>query len=243
MDAQALYLQLGRMVEAMPNFTAPGEPTAETLRWVGRAFALISALGRADDEIAFAKASKSLASTNMLKYDYAVKEISVILYRALALAELQAPASAQGAFIPAGNSFDAMAAVAKVLREAKQNVLIVDPYLDDRVLTDFAPSAPQSVTIRLLADQADHKPSLQPAAMRWMKQHGNDRPLEVRLAPPKALHDRLIVVDDAEVWLVTQSFNGIAVRSPATIVKVEGDAAELKLSAFQAVWDSATPLI
>jgi hypothetical protein len=46
-----------------------------------------------------------------------------------------------GAFIPAGNAFDAMAAIGSVLRTAKQGVFIVDPYMDEKALTDFAPLA------------------------------------------------------------------------------------------------------
>jgi len=63
------------------------------------------------------------------------------LYKAIAIAELDAPAGAQGAFIPVGNAFEAYSAIAKVLRSAASDVLIVDPYMDDSVLTDFAGSA------------------------------------------------------------------------------------------------------
>jgi len=46
--------------------------------------------------------------------------IKATLYRALAAAELKAPVSAQGSFIPAGNAFDAFAALAKVARERQR---------------------------------------------------------------------------------------------------------------------------
>ncbi|WP_352710980.1 hypothetical protein [Mesorhizobium opportunistum] len=34
---------------------------------------------------------------------------------------------------------DAMSAIGKVLKEARSRLLIVDPYLDETILTDFAP--------------------------------------------------------------------------------------------------------
>ena len=74
-----------------------------------------------------------------------------MLRRALAVAEMRAPVSAQGAFIAAGNSFDAFAAVGKVLATATGDILIIDPYLDEKALTDFAPLAHEGVSIRLLA--------------------------------------------------------------------------------------------
>jgi hypothetical protein len=48
------------------------------------------------------------------------------------------PAPFEGAFIPAGNTFDAMTAVTKIFARAKAELLIVDPYLDEKILTEFA---------------------------------------------------------------------------------------------------------
>ncbi len=53
---------------------------------------------------------------------------------------------------------------------------------------------------------------LEPAARRWIQQYGAARPLKVRLAPKKALHDRSIFVDGTVVWTLTQSFNAFANR-------------------------------
>jgi hypothetical protein len=49
------------------------------------------------------------------------KKAMMILHKVLADAELQAPAGAQGAFIPVGNSFDAFTALTKVLGGATQD--------------------------------------------------------------------------------------------------------------------------
>jgi hypothetical protein len=55
------------------------------------------------------------------------------------------------------------------------------------------------------------------------------------------LHDRLIIVDGAQVWVLTQSLNAFVVRSPATIVRVDGETAALKIKAKD-IWDKAKPL-
>ena len=164
------------------------------------------------------------------------------MFRALAVAELSAPASVSGTFIAAGNEFDALAAFGKVAERAKATLLVVDPYMDAKSLTDFAPLAREGVRILLLADQHYCKPTLKPAAQRWKSQFGVTRPLEVRLAPAQTLHDRLIVVDATEVWLFTQSLNAIASRSPASIVRSEGEAAALKIGAYAGIWDAASSL-
>lgn len=84
-------------------------------------------------------------------------------------------------------------------------MLIVDPYLDEVVLTDFAMSAGPRVNLRLMADEATVKPSLTPAVQHWSGQHGATRPLAARLAPTRTSHDRAIFVGSKTAWTPTQS--------------------------------------
>jgi hypothetical protein len=154
-------------------------------------------------------------ATNGLHYpDRIVKfeKLIMVLHKALAIAELEAPPRAQGAFIAVGNSFDAYSAVAKILGSATKDVLIVDPYMDDTVLTDFAGSAPANVPLRLLTDEATVKQNLAAAATGWKQQFQN-QPLEVRFAPARTLHDRAFLIDGARAWTITQSLKDLAKRA------------------------------
>ena len=149
------------------------------------------------------------------------------------------PIASDGAFIGAGNVLDAFAAIGSVLESAKTDVLIVDPYMDEKALTEFAHLVPAGISIRLLADAQNHKPTLAPAAKRWVAQYGRARPLEVRLSPARSLHDRLVVVDGKEVWVLTQSLNAFAARAPASIVRVDAETGGLKIAAYQGLWQGA----
>lgn len=238
-SSESLYMRLGDVVATMPdlrNFTF----TPETMAWLGRAYALIAMRGDTADTVGWKRAVDFLGYPGHSSDP--VHTMTVILHRALAVAELDAPAIRQGTFIPAGNTFDAMSAVGKVLQGAKRDVLLVDPYLDEKALTDFTALAPEKVALRLLADQQHHKPTLKPAVTRWAAQYGVVRPIEARLTAPRLLHDRLIVVDGAEVWTLTQSFNALAARSPATIVRIDIETAALKVAAYEGMWQAAGPL-
>ena len=98
-----------------------------------------------------------------------VHRIKAISYRTFALAEMEAPAGARGAFIPVGDSFDAFAALSKVLRTATKDVMIIDPYMEETALTEFGSAVPENVCLRLMADQSDCKATLQPAAKKWIQ--------------------------------------------------------------------------
>jgi len=238
LSPEALYLQLGQLVAEMPDLrNAP--ITQDVNQWLGRAAALVTASGNIADSAAMNAAANHL--TGILRETNA-QTISAIVHRALATAEMNAPAGAKGAFIAAGSSFDAFSAVGKVLARAQADILIVDPYADGKALTDFAVQASEGVAIRILAGESEHKATLSPAAQNWAKQFAATRPLEVRLAPAKTLHDRLIILDGKEAWSLTQSLNAFATRSPATIVRVDEEIATMKVAAYQPLWQAGKPL-
>jgi hypothetical protein len=148
----------------------------------------------------------------------------------------------KGRFIYAGNVFDAMMAMGDVLRSAKKDVLIVDPYMDEKALSDFVLMIPEKVQIRLLSDAHSVKPTLHPACTRWAQQYGSLRPLTAKLALARTLHDRVIIVDGDTAYVSTQSLNAIAARAPAAIIPADVEMAKLKAQAYERIWNVATLL-
>ena len=100
MDPESLYRQLGRLLETMPDFFSGQAWSADTHKWVGRADALIMQSGDVRDQAAW--------RTAIMLFDQnshsAASQITTVLYRVLAAAELKAPPSVRGAFIPAGGA-------------------------------------------------------------------------------------------------------------------------------------------
>ncbi len=235
LSPEDLYRQLGRLIETMPNLDT--EPlSTEAKQWLGRADALVQ---QHDDMMLVATWGATLSVLNRsIGKASKIADIQQTLYRVLGAAELKAPAGIQGAFIPVGGSFDAFAAIAKVLKTATKDVFIVDPYLDHTVLTEFGVALPENIPLRLLADEKDHKPTLTPAATKWAQQHGGKRPLAVRLAPWRGVHDRSIFIDGKTAWNLTQSFKDFAARSPGEIIRAD-DTAALKIPYYETIWGAA----
>lgn len=240
LDPESLYMQLGQLVADIPDLSGTHPITPDMLKWLGRASVLVAQVSDAVDQAMLRLASDNL--TGFLRESNA-HQITSIVHRALAQAEARVPPGMQGSFIPAGAPFDALRAIAKVLGEAKDDVLVVDPYMDGTVLTDFAPLIREGVAIRLLSDPFSTKPeTLKPASERWGKQYGDARPLEVRFTTPRVLHDRLIIVDGHDAWSVTQSLKDFAKRSPASVLRVPSEAAGLKLEAYEKIWSDSQQL-
>lgn len=236
-DSETLYRQLGRLIETMPDLTA--HPLSnEAHLWLGRAYALVKEV---DNSVAI-RFSVNADNLGTFLGSNADKEIKNIIFRCFAITERKAPVSAIGAFIPVGDSFDAFAALSKIFQTATKDVLIIDPYMDGTALTEFGIAIPENVCLRLMTDQASYKADLLPAAKKWVQQYGIVRPLLVRFAPQKTLHDRAIFIDQTAAWSLTQSLKDFAKRSPAEIIRAN-DTADLKIIAYKEVWDSAQIVI
>lgn len=237
MDATEALNRIRTLVQTEPNFRSIGDDSEilpETLKWIGQLGAVLHGMKLNVEEGMLAATTNTLVRSQGRDGS---GEIRAILYRALGKAEFDAPASEQGAFIAAGEEMDAYAAISRVIQSAEGRLLIVDPYMDGKALTDYLPSANEHVELRVLTDKATMKPTLNPAAERWVSQYGTTRPLELRAASSKSLHDRLIVVDEATVWSLTQSLKDFARRSHGAILKVDSETAAMKIGAYLHTWD------
>lgn len=238
-NPENLYSQIKLHIQRIPNFSSVRDILDEDRRWVAKALALVSASGNV---VVTAKVSVAASSLRPTPEGFThFNEIYMGLLVVMEGLELILPASLSGTFIPAGSTFDAHAAFSRVVSQAKKDVLLVDPYLDEKALTEFGQSVPDGVMYRLLGGVGKIRPSLEPAGRKWVHQNGVKRPLEVRLAPEKELHDRAIFIDKEQPWTMSQSLNALATRSHAEILLSMG-IAELKIPAYEAIWDAATPM-
>lgn len=230
------------LIQTVPNFSARQAndlSTPQVLKWMGDVGAVVRATRIIAFEVAIDSALRQLARS---RDDRALEGVLVVLHRVMAELELKVPASQQGSFIAAGGKLDGYAAISRVLGSAQKCLLVVDPYMDGVALTDFFPSAKEGIALSLLVDEADVKPTLEPAAKHWYKQFGDDRPLEIRLAQSRSLHDRLIIVDQETAWSLTQSFKDFANRAHGSILKADPETTALKIEAYTAMWNNARPL-
>lgn len=241
-SVEALYRQLGAQVASMPKFFQV-PPTMEEAMWLAKAHALVEASAGLAESLAFKNAWDRLGQSVFAPEG--TNKIRDVLLRALAKIELQAPVSAQGAFIAAGAKFDAFQAIGKALGEAESDVLIIDPYMDDRALLDFVPLVAEGINVRIVSDATHTKwtTALRGGLGHWATQYGSKRPLAARLAAAGALHDRVMIIDGGTtVWSLTQSLKDFALKSPGSLLKVDAELAALKTQHFEQVWASATPI-
>jgi hypothetical protein len=243
---EELYQRVGTLLTNAPHFDErSGALFPQEDQWLGAAIAAIEmsnslAPNSDPEEIKEAKTAVKVVVGHTTDVDLraaGARQLMSLLRRALARLELIVPTAVVGAFVPAGDVYEAHKAVGDVLRTANDTVLLVDPCADDSLLSAYAVLAPEAVTVRILTDEKRFKPSLKPAYDMWKQQYKDTRPLDVRLSAN--LHDRLIIVDMKEAWTVGQSFKDLAIRQPTTISRTPQEIAELKIKTYETIWGDA----
>jgi hypothetical protein len=235
------YKLLGQLVSEMPQelFDRGGVLRPQHHLWLGRAINIAKEYLTVSERVLLTSASTNL--DGVLKTSNA-QSLSVLLHLALANAEAKASTPLRGMFLAAASPFDALMNIGKVLREAQQDVLIVDPYADESLLDEFSRQANVGVSIRVLSETGKFKSTLGPARDRWVEQFGTERPIQLRASKVGSLHDRLIVVDSREAWAIGQSFNQLAKRASTTILRIDTEPAGLKIAAMDSLWAEATTI-
>jgi len=167
-----------------------------------------------------------------------VSTLMRLLYTAHALVESKLPVSTQGSYLPLQEPFTVLRAVRSVVERANTELFVVDPYLTDSILDQVVAQSGSNVAVRLLMDSkhAKERRALAVGVEAWKKQSVT-RFLEARATPPKGLHDRMVVVDKADVWLVSQSFDALAKNSPGSIQRADSAIATEKVDFLEDLWE------
>lgn len=228
---------LAEAIRTAPEFKY-GDPTsAEDQQWLGRTHAILRAVG---DVQAIARFESARMDLGYMRFER--PKLMMPLYDIYAHLELHSPASSQGAFIPPGEAFNGYAALVGIVKSARKDLLVVDPYVDATLFTEIAPVVPEGVKLRCLTSRQSAG-ELVAASGKWISTGRQaKRPVTVRLAAPRSLHDRHIIVDGAEVWNISQSIKNIAERSAASVTKDRTDLANAKVAYLEEAWDSSEPL-
>lgn len=236
---EQLLALLAAAIRDAPTFRY-GEPlSALDIRWLGKADALLEASGAISALISFRSARNAIGG-----YTHSHDNLIIPLHDAYSRLELLVPAAMQGAFIAGGDTWNGYAALVKLFQRECDDLLVVDPYLNSVIYTDLAPHSVASKGIRCLAiKRAENHPGLVASATKWAGDAvSREHPAQVRYAPPGTLHDRLIIIDSSEVWLVSQSLKDIAKKSPASVTRAEADLGQMKILHYEALWTQSAAL-
>ena len=232
--ADQLRAYLADLIATAPLFATTESLTEEESRWLARSEAVLSEVDSIKLTIDFRVARGNLL-TSFQSREELLHPVLTAFYRM----ELASPVETQGIFIPAGDTWGGYAALVKVLGDRCKSILVVDPYLDGHAFCDFIPLVKATDAIQCLTEHS-YRQSLDASFERFMRDRlASESLVEVRYAPLRSLHDRLIIIDCKKVWLVSQSLKDIAARSPASLIAADAELSGMKIQHYTAVWNDS----
>ena len=218
------------------------ENHTEISEWMTKADVLVETLDHdgenAEIEDAIYDIKAGFVSEQSSKILSGLIGIRTVLIRCMYRLELTENITPTDKFIPAGNELDAMTIIGNIFSDSIAVLMIIDPYMDETLFTDFLRYVNDEVELRLLCSSRKIDEKISAPLKRWCSQYPKSR-IEVRFCKNNVLHDRLIIVDQKEIWLLSQSLNGIAKRSHAYVVQPDVELSELKRNSYMQIWESA----
>lgn len=108
-------------------------------------------------------------------------------------------------FLPEENIHYAMSILFKIMKRAKNNLTIVDQYLDEEIF-DYINSLDSLINIKLIT--ANNKPIFKKLYITLKIKRIN-----IEAKESNDCHDRFLIIDDSEVWQLGASINGIGKKA------------------------------
>jgi len=208
---------------------AAGSPEQQ---WISEAKALMHRLG-----ITHSTRFNALAGMQSQYPDYVSNGLQVAIRDAMAEIELELELDGQtglGNTYAPGEVYKYFAALKEIVRDAKHEMLLVDPYFDGESFDAyFGHIEKGGARIRILTDK-HYLTSLLPYAKKHVQEHGSQ--IEVRRSGQ--LHDRILFVDGDACWITGGSFRD-AGKKASYLLPLPQHLVPAKLAVYAQFWADA----
>ena len=232
---EKLYFELGRLIAEMPEL-ASGPITPEVQRWLASANALVTSSGSLTEPLKLTVACENLDGPLRTRNAETIKSI---LHSMFVKAEANVPREVRGSVLLIGGNREAYMAMRRLLATATSDVLLVEPDARAKILADYAILAPERITVRLLADEAQYRPSLIAGIQRWQQRFSGTRNLIVRVASANILYERLVLLDSGRAWVLGAPFSHLAKRRHTTLIRMRPEDEARKIAVYAEIWEEA----
>ena len=211
-DTQQLLAELDELIRTAPPRASVHLGSAENISWLGRCIAVLNrwhssraALGRTFVE--------KIRQPRALDSEEGYFQLLTLLHEGRHV--MQMATGSSGVAISQGRQFEYFDEIRKKIEEARQDLFIIDPYLDAEFVSRYLVHVGSGVTVRLLTSSKKLASLL--SALKPLTQQTN---LSVEVRTASGLHDRYFFVDRKDCYQSGASFKDGAKNAPTTITQI-----------------------
>ena len=136
-----------------------------------------------------------------IRFECRIEEYAALLRGLIRTVELQLPDETTQGVYPPGDEYKFYRDLSTLVREAKNSIIIVDPYLSEDVFNLYVDKVPDTRGVLILSN------TLSSNVMTVAEKYARSRPLELRSS--NSIHDRVVFID-SRAWVIGQSIKDAA---------------------------------
>lgn len=236
-EKQVVLLKLRSLIENLPNFPASAsevDPRGPVQTWLSSARALLRRLD---------KNAKIHLDTNAAMagryWQYSINELVRFVTDAIAELELDLDLDGRSEIAnvySSGQEYQLFQDIEEILFRAKTDLLIVDPYLSGSAFGEFISEAAKSTPTRILTEKSTDE------LMGYVRRHIAQYNSDISVRKSKGIHDRLLISDQEECWILGGSIKDAARKKPTYLMPVLPRFVAAKVEIYNQIWQAGTSL-
>lgn len=229
MEPDELLAELRRLQGDMPEPSQLPQISQDFLDWYGRLRALLVIT---NPRHGVTLNTQEIYFGQPLLRGGSIQQIRTLLTNEVQRLEIMLGPQIQPVYGP-GAQYDFYRNLRAIIQSAEQEIFLIDNYIDRDALDLYCGDLP-AIRARVLTHRYFN--TLEPVLkLLSAKNEG----IEVR--DSEELHDRVIFIDQRECWVVGASFKDAADNKPTYIAPLPADVVEIKLDAYNGIWERADP--
>lgn len=234
-ERQILLLKLQHEFETAPDFGTKyvGDADAPAHRWMSRVGALLARVSM-QHKIAFQTQKGSSVQYWALARDGFRRKLSDAIEEIKLELELEGRDDF-GQVYEAGKEYDFFSDLKDIVSGASSEIFIIDAYFDDVAFDAYFGAIDSNITIKILCGSYAND------VATYVKKFTAQTGAQVEIRKTKAIHDRVIFLDNSDCWIVGASIKD-AGKKPTYLIPLAPQITPQKLAIYEGEWSGAAPV-
>jgi len=234
-EKQVLLLKLQHEFETAPEFgqTYVAEADSAPQKWLARVGALLS-------RVSYTHGFRFQTSLNTSVQYWALTREGVRRQLSAAVEELRLELELDGRddlgqVYGHNQHYDFLRDLEEIIQSAHSEVFVIDPYFNGQAFATYLGPVGARSSIRVLCSRYSNEVAGHIAA--FQAQHGT----HLALRKSRDLHDRLVVIDHQDCWVVGGSIKD-AGKNPTYLVPLPPKIGAKKIEIYEGIWSKGTSI-
>jgi len=231
MQKHIMLLKLVDAYESVPDFdNGPVRPMTPQREWLSKLGAIFNALG-VQHSVNYRTHMGMLSQHKDFALNHIISQVGDAIEELKLDLELSGKSEVGSVYQP-GEVYDFFSDLKAIIGKAQKNIFVIDPYFNGEAFESYLSSIAEQVSVRILSES--YTDDLKSYAEKYSAQFGTS----IELRKSKEIHDRVVIIDQSDCWIVGNSIKDAA-RKSTYLIPLSPTIATSKIGIYEEIWTRA----